>query len=154
MAGTTPTLGFPYPDGGDLVRDGDDVIKALALAVEAAMTAAPPAWTTITLNANYTPRAGYHVPAYRVLSDGTVQLRGGITKSSAIITADSPFTLPVAARPVAAVSMAVGTTRASGVVNITVGRLDIATTGVATLAVIDAQSSVNMTLDGVQYSKG
>jgi len=28
--GTTPTFGFPYPDGSDLVISGDDVIEALA----------------------------------------------------------------------------------------------------------------------------
>jgi hypothetical protein len=38
--GTTPNLGFPFPEGGDLVIGGDDAIEALAAAVDAYLTAA------------------------------------------------------------------------------------------------------------------
>lgn len=39
MPATTPKYGFPYPLGTDPIRDGDDVIQALAEQVEAAMGA-------------------------------------------------------------------------------------------------------------------
>jgi hypothetical protein len=147
----TPTLRLPCPDGNELVTDGDDAITALALAVEAALA---PAWTTLTpLGANYTARAGYLTPGYRLLKNGQVHLRGGMTKSSAIVSGETVFTLPAEARPTAAVSVVIAVHR-TGTTNAVAGKLDIATTGVATVHVIDAQVPVSFTMDGVQFNKG
>ena len=147
--GTTATYGFPYPEGSDLVRDGNDVMAALAAAVEAALN---PPWTALTLNATYTPRAGHHVPAYRVFANGRVQLRGGIEKSSNIGSGNTPLTLPAAAQPTVTVVVAVATSRVGGTYPAT-GRLDIAPTGVCTVQVLDAGTLTWVSLDGVEYSK-
>ncbi len=148
---TTPIYDFPYPEGSDLVQDGNDIIQALAEAVEAAMN---PPWVAIApLGAGYSARAGYLAPAYRVHDGGQVQLRGGLTKSTAIVSGESVFTLPDEARPTAAVSMVIAVHR-TGVVNSVAGRLDIPTTGLVTVHVIDAQAPVSIAIDGGQFSKG
>jgi len=148
---TTLTLGLrlPYPDGNELVRDGDNAIAALAQAVEAALN---PPWTAIALNATFTARAGHHVPSYRVFLDGTVELRGGIDKSSNIASTNTPFTLATEARPIAIVAVPFGVSRAA-VTNSAVGRLDIAATGVATVNVVDTGTTTWMSLDGISFSK-
>jgi hypothetical protein len=148
----TPVLKLPCPDGNELVKEGNDAITSLALAVEAAL--APP-WVPFTpLGANYSARAGYLVPAYRVLGTGMVQLRGGLTKSSAIVSGETVFTLPAEARPTAAVSVVIAVHR-TGATNAVAGKLDIvAATGVVTVHVIDAQAAVSIAIDGGQFSKG
>jgi hypothetical protein len=47
---TTPTYGFPYPDGAERVMDGDNAMGALALAVENVIKGfqGPPVETIIT----------------------------------------------------------------------------------------------------------
>jgi hypothetical protein len=82
-----------------------------------------------------------------------VQFRGGLTKSTAIVSGESVITLPDEARPTAAVSMLIAVHR-TGVVNSVAGKLDIATTGVATVHVIDAQAAVSIAIDGVEFSRG
>jgi len=146
---TTPIFDFPYPEGSDLVQDGNDVIQALAEAIEDALN---PPWTAITLNASYTARSGHHAPACRVFGDGTVELRGGIDKSSNIASNNTPFTLPTEAQPTAIVAVPFGVSRAAAT-NSAVGRLDIAATGVATVNVIDTGTTTWMSLDGISFSK-
>ena len=150
----TPALKLPCPDANELVQDGSSAITGLALAVEAAL--APP-WVPLTplgTNANYSARAGYLVPAYRVLGNGMVQLRGGLTKSSAIVSGETVFTLPPEARPTAAVSVVIAVHR-TGTTNVVAGKLDIvAATGAVTVHVIDAQAAVSIAIDGGQFSKG
>lgn len=149
--GTTTLYGFPYPEPGDLVRDGDDVIKALAQGVEAALN---PPWTALAqLGAGYSARAGYLVPAYRVFPDGRVELRGGLTKSSSIVSGETVFTVPSGGWPTAAVSIVIAVHR-SGTTNSVAGKLDIASTGVATVHVIDAQAVTSIAMDGGRFSKG
>jgi hypothetical protein len=47
---TTPIFAFPYPEGSDLVQDGNDAIQELAEAIEEALN---PPWVVITpLGAN------------------------------------------------------------------------------------------------------
>src|SRR4051812_15659882 len=148
--GTTPVYGFPYPEPGDAVRDGDDVIKALAQTVEAALS---PPWVALTpLGTNYGLRAGYFDPAYRVFTNGRVELRGGLTKSANIASGDIVFTLPTEGRPTRTVSIAISVYRSGNTANATAGRLDIATTGVATVHVIDAQAVTSVAMDGAQFS--
>jgi hypothetical protein len=151
MITLTPTLRLPMPDGNELVQDGNAAITALALAVEAALA---PAWAVLApLGSGYSARAGYLTPSYRVMGTGTVQLRGGLTKSTAIVSGETVFTLPVEARPTAAVSVPISVHR-TGATNTVTGKLDIATTGVATVHVIDAQAAVSIAIDGGQFSKG
>jgi len=148
---TTPIFDFPYPEGSDLVQEGNDVIQDLAEAIEAAMN---PPWVDLApLGTNYSQRAGYLAPAYRVRDDGQVQLRGGLTKSAAIITGDTLFTLPDDAWPTASVSLVIAVHR-TGTTNAVTGRLDIATTGATTVHVIDAQAAVSIALDGAGFSRG
>lgn len=147
----TTTSGFPYPDGTDLVRDGDDVIKALAQAIEAKLM--PTDWANITpLGAGYGNRSGYHTPSYQVYPNGKVELRGGLTKSSAIVSGETAFTLPTNGHPGVEVSMPIGVGR-TGTANLPVGRITILPTGVASLDVIDAQGAVSISLNGVVFSK-
>jgi hypothetical protein len=151
MAGST-TNGFPYPSGTDKVRDGDDLIKMLAEAIEAKLM--PTGWTALTLSAGYVARTGHHVPAYRVFPNGTVELRGGIDKSSGnIISGQIPVVIPTAARPVVTVAVVVGIAR-TGPTYPATGRLDISpTTGNAVVAAVDAGSSTWLSLDGVRFQK-
>jgi hypothetical protein len=147
----TPIYRFPYPEGSDLVTNGDEAIQALALAVEAALS---PAWVVLApLGANYSGRAGYLTPSYQLMGSGQVSLRGGLTKATAIVSGETVFTLPPEAQPTAAVSVVISVHR-SGTVNSVAGKLDIATTGVATVHVIDAQAPVSFAMDGARFSKG
>jgi hypothetical protein len=149
MAGTT-TNGFPYPLGSDRVRDGDDTIKALAEAIEAKLM--PTAWANITLNTNFTARASYQVPAYRVFPDGKVELRGGVHKATSLVSGDFPFlTLPTTVKPTTTVILTIGVTRLSGVTAATSGRLDIDVNGKGTVLLVDANASNDFSLDGVFF---
>jgi hypothetical protein len=145
---TTPIYQLPYPDGDELVSDADSAFQSLALAIEAALN---PPWTSLTpLGTNYSARAGYFAPGYRV-SGGRVQLRGAMTKSAAIVTGDTLFTLPPAACPTATVALPVTVSRAS-TANSPAGKINIATSGVVTVEVIDTQAPTSLMLDGVSFS--
>jgi hypothetical protein len=149
--GTTIPNAFPYPNGGDPIQGGDDVIKALAEAIEAKIM--PSAWTAITpLSAGFTARAGYYAPAYRVYPDGRVQLRGALDKSTNLASGNTPFTVDVPARPSVAVSVPFAHSRLDTTRSVA-GRIDISTLGVFTIQVIDAGATTWMSLDGVTYSK-
>lgn len=146
----TPLFGLPCPDQNELVSDGANAISALALAVEAALN---PAWVALgSLGTGYGARSGYLAPAYRVFGDGRVQFRGGLTKATAIVSTETVFTLPTDVRPSASVSVIIPVHR-TGVSNSVAGKLDIATTGVATVHVIDSQTPVSIALDGVSFSR-
>ena len=73
------THGYPYPLGTDFVRDGDDVIGALAQALD-------PAPTTLTITA----AAGWTAGSGRVLRIGPlVYWSVGMTRTGAAIVTDS-----------------------------------------------------------------
>jgi hypothetical protein len=148
---TTDIYEFPYPEGSDLVQDGNDMIQALAEAVEAAMN---PPWVALSLlGANYSPRAGYLPPAYRVYDDGQVQLRGGLTKGTAMITGDTLFTIPVDGRPTANVAFGAVVNR-SDATKSPAAKITISTAGLATVEVIDSQVPLSIVFDGAEFSKG
>lgn len=89
MSGATPKLGLPYPVGTDRVSDGDNVIHALAVALDGST-----AWVNVT-----SVGAGYAVTglAYRKDGVGNVHLCGGLQKPG---TPGGPaFNLPVGFRP-------------------------------------------------------
>lgn len=147
---TTPIFHFPYPDGDELVSDADTAFANLALSIEGALN---PPWTTLTpLGTNYSARAGYFAPAYRLFGDGRVQLRGGMTKSVAIVSGDTLFTLPTAARPTVTVAVVATVSRAS-TANSPVAKLNVATSGAVTVEVIDSQAPTSLMLDGVGFSR-
>jgi hypothetical protein len=149
---TTPTFLLPYPDGDELVSDGDAAFAALALAIEVALN---PPWNVISaagFGANYSARAGYFAPAYRVFGDGRVQLRGGMSKTVAIVTNDVLFTLPTPARPSSAVSLPIAVTRSAANKTPT-GKIEIATTGAVVVHVFDGDLPPSISLDGASYSK-
>jgi hypothetical protein len=69
--GTTPS-GLPWPEGTELVRDGDNAIRALAEAVEARI------WSTGSW-----PKARFMSGAYSTGSDGRVWIATpGITSAN------------------------------------------------------------------------
>jgi hypothetical protein len=150
---TTPTCQIPYPDGDELVSDGDAAFAALALGTEAAMC---PMWSVLSpgvFGVNYTPRAGYFAPGYRVFGDGRIQLRGGMTRTGGtIISGETLFTLPTLARPTLAVSVVIAVHRTGATTRAVTGKIDIAATGVTTIHVLDGDGPTSIALDGVSYS--
>jgi hypothetical protein len=147
----TTASGFPYPDGTDLVRDGDDVIRALAEAIEAKLMPTP--WANLTpLGVGYSARSGYHVPSYEVYPDGKVRFRGGLTKSSAIVSGETVFTLPTNGRPTVEVEFPIGVAR-TGTTNDVVGRIKVTPAGAATVFVIDSEGATSISIDGGGCSK-
>lgn len=145
MPATTPTNGLPYPLGTDRVMDGDDAIKALAEALD-------PPWTALPLGANMSARAGFAAPGCRLVGTKKVELRGGITKSSALVSADVLGTLPAAMRPAVASHLVGAGTRTGSAGSPTV-RIDIAaTTGVITVQVdTNATNGTSVCLDGCVF---
>lgn len=146
---STPVFHLPYPDGDELVSNADAAFSALALSVEAAMN---PTWTAITPAAGYSARVGYFAPAYRVFGDGRVELRGAMTKSTAIVTGDTLFTLATGARPTAQVALAAVVNR-SDATKSPAAKITIATSGVATVEVIDSQGPLSIVFDGTSFTK-
>lgn len=107
-------------------------------------------WTNLPLASGWTARAGYYVPAYRLLPNDRVELRGAADGPAA--SGPSPFlTLPAAIRPAASMSLPVGTSRAV-TSSSPVGRLDISAIG-GNQFWSDGNSATWFCLDGVTYSK-
>jgi hypothetical protein len=148
---TTPIFALPYPEGSDLVQEGNDAIQELAETIEDAIN---PPWNTLTpLSPGYTARAGWLTPAYQLRDDGQVELRGAMTKSTAILSGETLFTLPVEARPTASVAFGVVVSR-SDATKSPAAKITITTTGNATVEVIDSQAPTSIMLDGGRFNQG
>ena len=91
---TTPIAALPYPEGTDRLMDGDDAIKALALALDHLVVAGP--WNNMALGAGWLAYgAPFLQPQWRLIGD-TVQVRG-MVKAGAKATPITTF--PAGARP-------------------------------------------------------
>ena len=93
MPATTPN-GLPYPVGTDLVRDGDDAIRDLALAVDhrdwTAETATPTIAANASVNVAFTFPVGWFTAAPLVVA-------GSRGSSTMLVTVGSATTSGVAA---------------------------------------------------------
>lgn len=85
--GTTPTFGLPYPDGTDLVVQGDDAIQALAEAIEARWA---PAVAQINLANNGSTIGG---SLTTVAFPGTVAFMEDFSYSAGVLTYLGPLRL-------------------------------------------------------------
>lgn len=84
--GQTPTTGLPYPDGTAPVKDGDNAIGALALALD-------PPWLAPSFGAGWVALSAY--PArYRLIGNTWVELSGSAYYSAGIPALSTVLTLP------------------------------------------------------------
>jgi hypothetical protein len=94
MGSNTPN-GLPYPVGTDRVMDGDDAIKALALALDTGS-----GWVAIPYASGYIAPAALGALQYRKLG-ALLFIRGGVTNAGGSLPAANVTvaTLQAAARP-------------------------------------------------------
>lgn len=99
-------------------------------------------WQSLTLVNSWAHRAGYYVPAFKKMPDGTIVLRGGLVNgaNSSIVA-----TLPAGYRPTADVLLPLAVTVASGA-----PRLFIGTTG--GLQVLGLGAGAAISLDGLRFT--
>lgn len=149
---TDGPYGFPYPDGSELVQDGDNAIQALAEAIEAALN---PPWHNLSLANDVSPLPSYFTPAYRVFDNGRVELKGGLTKETQLVTFNVLFTLPASARPSENAASPVALTRfdMTNETNITSAKMTFKPDGDCTIHIPDVQVFRTVILDGTFFNR-
>lgn len=148
----TTVFQLPYPDGSELVKQGDNAIAALAAAIELALS---PPWVSLvpSLQSGFAAAAGYQVPSYQLFADGRVRFRGGISRGSNLTSGLVPIILPAEIRSTSIVSVPFVATRSATTSGSPTGQAIISTNGNVTIYVDNTVVSNFFVLDGVQYSK-
>ncbi|MFB6873770.1 hypothetical protein [Streptomyces sp. NPDC056323] len=148
----TTTPATPY--AGQAWHDGTDLKIWNGASVDTYAKVKTVAWTNLTLASGFTtPQGALSVVQYRVVTaDGSnrVELRGGITCTSDVVTTTTFATMPAAARPTTNRSFTVARNYSASTCGST--RVEIAPSGVAQ---IYGSASPNQTswfsLDGCSY---
>ncbi|MFD6421028.1 hypothetical protein [Streptomyces sp. NPDC060198] len=149
----TTTPSSPY--AGQAWHDGTDLKVWNGSSVDTYAKVKSVAWTTITLASGFTTPVGtLGIAQYRIVTvDGTqrVEMRGSVTCTTAIETATTWTTMPVAARPSASRSMPVARNYSSTTGGTT--RMELtASTGVFQVYASPSPAQTSwFTLDNVSY---